>query len=197
MKKTDFAIGTEFYTATGRWRCTDVGSRIVAAIKLDQDDERWYNGPPYKVAESVFDEYAMEGCSLDPDAYRYSGMGFAVVSLDVEHGAPVFRIFRELPAYVPDSGWRLLGSSETHEFLNDIRNVRYADLTALARSDECVRRVLDEGRPRTMYARSSIGTPFVETSSVATPALPVDQLRIRWESSRERGRPSGSRTPPS
>lgn len=55
----DFKIGTEFTTKTGRWRCTDVGSRTVIAIKLDHpEDETWYNGPPY-VAEHVFDEYDM------------------------------------------------------------------------------------------------------------------------------------------
>jgi hypothetical protein len=26
----------------------------------------WFKGPPYKVAESVFDEYDMEGCSPFP-----------------------------------------------------------------------------------------------------------------------------------
>ena len=25
-------------------------------------DESWYNGPPYAVAEEVFDEYDFEGC---------------------------------------------------------------------------------------------------------------------------------------
>ena len=48
----------------GKWRCTDVGTRVIAAIQLDQQDESWYNGPPYAVAESVFDEYDQAGCSL-------------------------------------------------------------------------------------------------------------------------------------
>lgn len=65
MTTTDFRIGIEFYTASGKWRCTDVGTRVVAAIKLDQDDPRNYNGPPYSIAEIVMDEYDMEGCSLD------------------------------------------------------------------------------------------------------------------------------------
>lgn len=54
----DFKIGTEFTTAAGRWRCTDVGSRVVVAIKLDHpEDESWYNGPPYAIVENVFNEY--------------------------------------------------------------------------------------------------------------------------------------------
>lgn len=67
MRKEEFAIGLEFFTHTGKWRCTDIGTRIVTAIKLDQDDQSWYNGPPYAVGESVFDEYGMEGCVLKPD----------------------------------------------------------------------------------------------------------------------------------
>jgi len=62
MKHADFQIGTEFWTATGRWRATDIGTRTVIAIKLDQTDMRNYNGPPYSVLESVFDEYDLDGC---------------------------------------------------------------------------------------------------------------------------------------
>ncbi len=64
IKIEEFYIGLEFYTATGQWRCTDVGSRVITAIKLDQSDVRNYNGPPYSIAESVFDEYDQEGCRL-------------------------------------------------------------------------------------------------------------------------------------
>lgn len=35
MKHTDFQIGTEFFTASGKWRCTDVGSRVIVAISLE------------------------------------------------------------------------------------------------------------------------------------------------------------------
>ena len=59
----------DFLTAVGRWRCTDIGTRTIAAIRLDLDhDPAWYNGPPYAVAETVFDEYDIEGCSLQPDS---------------------------------------------------------------------------------------------------------------------------------
>ena len=47
MKYSDFQIGQEFWTATGPWRCTDIGTRTIAAIKLDQDDPALYNGLPY------------------------------------------------------------------------------------------------------------------------------------------------------
>lgn len=83
MNHSDFQIGAEFMCGAGRWRCTDVGSRVITAIKVSgthrivhsdgtgrrwetvepiQDDPSWLNGPPYAVAEAVFDEYDQEGC---------------------------------------------------------------------------------------------------------------------------------------
>ncbi|MCL4831064.1 MAG: hypothetical protein KJZ86_01450 [Caldilineaceae bacterium] len=38
MTKDDFRIGSEFYTAAGKWRCTDIGTRFIVAIRLKQDD---------------------------------------------------------------------------------------------------------------------------------------------------------------
>ena len=65
MKHSDFRIGREFMTAAGCWRCTDVGKRTVAAIRLDLDgDPRWYNGPPYAVVEHVFENMASRVASL-------------------------------------------------------------------------------------------------------------------------------------
>ena len=57
MTKDEFQIDTEFYTAAGKWRCTDIGTRVVVAS--------WYAGPPFAVAEWVFDEHDLGGCSLD------------------------------------------------------------------------------------------------------------------------------------
>lgn len=45
------------------WRCTDVGSRTILAIEIKPDqDENWYNGPPYAVEEQVFDEIEIRSC---------------------------------------------------------------------------------------------------------------------------------------
>ena len=72
MKRADFSIGCEFLTAAGRWRCTDIGKRTIAAIRLDHDDDAsWYNGPPYAVVETVFDEYDFEGCEPAPERRTY------------------------------------------------------------------------------------------------------------------------------
>ena len=62
MRKADFKIGQEFFSTTGRWICTDVGTRVICAIKKDMEDESWYSGPPYPAAETVFDENDQEGC---------------------------------------------------------------------------------------------------------------------------------------
>jgi hypothetical protein len=66
MKHGEFKIGEIFWCGGWRWRCTDVGTRVIVAIKLDhEDDPSWYKGPPYAVAELAFDESDLEGCSLD------------------------------------------------------------------------------------------------------------------------------------
>ena len=63
MQHTDFEIGFEFECGGRRWRCTDIGTRTVIAIALEYpEDPSWYNGPPYAVAETVFDEYDMKAC---------------------------------------------------------------------------------------------------------------------------------------
>jgi hypothetical protein len=68
MKHSEFVIGLEFWMSGARWRCTDVGTRTVIAIKLDQgDDTSWYNGPPYAVEECAIDEYDLPACSLEQD----------------------------------------------------------------------------------------------------------------------------------
>jgi hypothetical protein len=84
MRQDEFAIGLEFYCDARRWRCTDVGTRVVIAIALDhEDDPTWYSGPPYAVAERVFDEEDQEGCSLIPEEIDC----FAPVSLNEASGA--------------------------------------------------------------------------------------------------------------
>jgi hypothetical protein len=83
MKHKDFKIGTEFFTSVGKWRCTDVGTRVIVAISLEPrvlvrsssegEDVQIYErfashdpndlvGPPYSIPELVFDEYDLNGC---------------------------------------------------------------------------------------------------------------------------------------
>jgi hypothetical protein len=90
MRRNDFHIGLEFWCGGKRWRCTDVGSRIVVAISLEPhevvsvavdpndrskrteqrsmtDDPSWLHGPPYGVVEHVFDEDSVEACTLEQE----------------------------------------------------------------------------------------------------------------------------------
>lgn len=74
MKHEDFELGMEFSCGPGRWRVTDIGMRTVIAIKLsDLAPPDWYEGPPYSVAEMVFDEDDFAACEpsiqLKPTAF--------------------------------------------------------------------------------------------------------------------------------
>ena len=88
MKHLDFHIGLEFFTGSGKWRCTDIGTRVIVAISLEpremtsvhydnngqrikenfiSTDPSDLNGPPYMVVEHVFDEYDLEGCYAEAE----------------------------------------------------------------------------------------------------------------------------------
>lgn len=88
MRLEQFKIGLEFLMSGNRYRCTDVGTRIVVAIKIDPeatidqvsyrngykeviktkigDDKSWYDGPPYAVSEIIIDENDMKVCEHEP-----------------------------------------------------------------------------------------------------------------------------------
>ena len=67
MRHEEFKIGMEFTAAgslSGRWRCTDVGTRAIVAIQIEPgNDPSWCDGPPYAVAEFVFDEDDFPACN--------------------------------------------------------------------------------------------------------------------------------------
>ena len=88
MNHAQFHIGLDFSCGDKRWRCTDVGSRVIVAISLDPhevvsliadpqdrskrnerryvtEDASWLSGPPYAIVEHVFDEDSIQGCRLD------------------------------------------------------------------------------------------------------------------------------------
>ncbi len=79
VRLDEFEIGKPFRCADWLWRCTDIGTRVVTAIRLDQvevdgtdgrrtlsqqeaEAEGWFRGPPYGVAGFVFDEHDQEEC---------------------------------------------------------------------------------------------------------------------------------------
>jgi hypothetical protein len=79
MQYQDFSIGCEFFNDTGRWRCTDVGSRTIIAIPMRSgslgmhDEAMWRQGPPYASVEVVFDATTWPECSRTPPAAAVAG----------------------------------------------------------------------------------------------------------------------------
>lgn len=64
MTHDEFSEGLEFQMSGHKWRCTDVGRRVIVAIKLNllDDHPSWYTGPPYAVSEMVLDEDDLPLC---------------------------------------------------------------------------------------------------------------------------------------
>jgi hypothetical protein len=70
VKHSDCEIGKTFWCGGRPWRCTDIGTRVIVAIRLDHDDDpTWYSGPPYAVGEISLNEFDLEGCSPEPAPY--------------------------------------------------------------------------------------------------------------------------------
>lgn len=80
MRVADFHIGLEFICGPFWWRCTDIGTRTVAAIRLVEDDPRWYEGPPYMVEEVVLDDTELEDGHLTEDDHIRSSLAEADAS---------------------------------------------------------------------------------------------------------------------
>jgi hypothetical protein len=70
----DFIVGRAFWCGDQQYRRVDrvevAGNTPEMRRSLSRDEAEaggWFNGPPYAVAEHVFDEYDQEGCSLSPE----------------------------------------------------------------------------------------------------------------------------------
>ncbi|HMI85866.1 MAG TPA: hypothetical protein VK550_17335 [Polyangiaceae bacterium] len=57
-----FEIGRPFTMGDRTWICTDVGTRTICAVLLDDLANSGDTGPPYSVVEHVLDRYDMDGC---------------------------------------------------------------------------------------------------------------------------------------
>ncbi|MCA9091494.1 MAG: hypothetical protein KDA90_23010 [Planctomycetaceae bacterium] len=80
MDLESIRVGQVFRCGDRLFRCTDKGQRVVVAIRVDcvtvasndgrtwsltgeqAEAEGWFNGPPYAVAETVFDEDDLTVC---------------------------------------------------------------------------------------------------------------------------------------
>jgi hypothetical protein len=80
MKQAKFRIGLEFWCDGKRWRCTDVGTRVITAVSLEPHEvaeitfpgnlstvshTRAYMTDDSSFAEIVFDEDDIGACSVD------------------------------------------------------------------------------------------------------------------------------------
>ena len=64
MRREDFRIGLEFWCDGRRWRCIDLGTRVVVAVCLEaRPGERDGIEPG---AEHLFHPYDLSGCTLGP-----------------------------------------------------------------------------------------------------------------------------------
>jgi hypothetical protein len=89
MTHSDFKIGGAFRCDEKIWRCTDIGTRTIVAIRIDSvevgsnipecrrtlshgqaETEGWFSGPPYAGVEQVFDEYDQEACTPERSRIR-------------------------------------------------------------------------------------------------------------------------------
>jgi hypothetical protein len=87
MKHSDFMIGRTFWLGGILWRCTDIGTRTVIAIRTDShsivtrgpdgvverallreeaEGNGFITGPPYDEGEIVLDERDIQECSPKP-----------------------------------------------------------------------------------------------------------------------------------
>lgn len=73
----------EFWTDTGKWLCTDVGTRTVVAVPQDSRDGGMAFGPPYPVPESLFNEEALQACSLTPPVLMFQPWLAATLMADL------------------------------------------------------------------------------------------------------------------
>lgn len=64
MKHSEFMVGNSFMCDKHQWVVTDIGARTIIAIQFM---EGWMLGPPYALAETVFDENDQIGCTPCPN----------------------------------------------------------------------------------------------------------------------------------
>lgn len=77
MKKDLFKIGESFWTGSGEWVCTDIGIRVIVAVKKSEIDD-WYTSQaffprqidPVLFNEIVFNEYDQDGCYETKEEYE-------------------------------------------------------------------------------------------------------------------------------
>lgn len=65
MKHSDFKIGECFYTPTAKWKCTDIGTRVIIACEVELNGR----GKIFDT-EFIFDEYDFPVCFISLDELK-------------------------------------------------------------------------------------------------------------------------------
>lgn len=112
VKIEDFKIGEYFHTAAATYLCTDIGTRIITAIRVPdaeyekkefQDKELWMKGPPYILPEEVFDEEKMEGCYTSTEKYIQESFDRSLTSA---HPGYLMEDLMKMEVFTPNEGLR-------------------------------------------------------------------------------------------
>jgi len=53
LEQADFTLGRGFWTKTGCWRCTKIGTGTLCAIKLDGDPRGWKTTSGHSTPQAV------------------------------------------------------------------------------------------------------------------------------------------------
>jgi hypothetical protein len=172
MRLSDFKIGMEVWMSGSRWRCTDIGTRLVIAIKLDHDDDpSWYDGPPYAVCEHTIDLHDFAACSLT----RYEGNSESYTDEEVERirnwgMANIVEYRPEIPPEVLEH----IKASRAHAARRGKVEMDNSDKEQIAQPDQDE----DEGID---YKDIPQITDFSQTKRVSDYGTVVDALRIRYQ----------------
>jgi hypothetical protein len=193
MKHSDVRVGHEFKTSSGnRWRCTDIGRRTIVAIRLDPveltvkehgetrslrltqaeaEPEGWFLGPPYKVAEYVFDEYDLEDCE----------------PVVIERDDP-FTTFREWASPADEKAFEILKQieasiAETHRELRAFVETPPASDPEFERQMAVARRIMRERRDA--LRQLAQGDTMESELKVRAASLVTDRGRVEVMSATE------------
>ena len=72
MRLSEFSIGSYFFNNGIKYMCTDIGSRVVVAIRVY--DNVNLEGPPYSAMEIVLDETEINTCTITKQSRSFNNL---------------------------------------------------------------------------------------------------------------------------
>ena len=72
MLLNEFEKGKSFWTGTGEWICTDIGTRTIAAVRKDDMIDQYGKvvEDPVSCSELIFHRYDWGGCWKTEEEYK-------------------------------------------------------------------------------------------------------------------------------